>query len=506
MDFSKKLDFLMNITKSSNSALSLCTSLDASHISRLRRGERKLVREADYLRKMAAYFTRQCIEDYQKKALSEALGKPSDMLDDHEKTAEQIYHWLLDNDFHEKISIEGFLDNLSKIQIKASPNNQESIQPINIDLSDISLHYGDEGKKNAVIGFLSLVIESNKTDTLLLYSDEPMEWMTEDPLFLAKWAEMLKKVIAKGNKIRIIHTLNRNLDEMLEALTKWMPIYMTGAIEPYYYPKKRDGIFKRTLFIFPNTAALTSTSIDVMTDKAVNILLRDAKGIEALMAEFNAYCQLCKPLMRIFTLRDEEQYLNTLEEFEKEEANAIVVADYLSLATIPDSAVESMFVRMGSVRKNRFINYCRNRSMVFKSNLLHNHYYEVIHLPEIDEIKKGNVALGYTGIADFMDLFYTPIEFKAHLENMIQLLDTYDTYHLLLKERINHEGYALYVKEDLGAFVFKSSRSNLIFAINESNITAAFWDYLNSNLGKDKEKNKQKKETIKQLQAMINEL
>ena len=224
----------MNITRTSNSALSLHTSLDASHISRLRRGERKLPKKANYIKTMAAYFTRQCLEEYQKKALLEALGKSAAPLNDLDLTTDRIYHWLQDDAPEETMPGGDLPDNISKIHPENTPSNEDLVQSKKpgLNLPEVSLHDGDEGKRNAVAGFLSLVSESDKTGTLLLYSDESMEWLTEDPSFLAKWAEMLKQVIVKGNRIRIIHTLNRNLDELLEALGKWMPLYMTGAIEP----------------------------------------------------------------------------------------------------------------------------------------------------------------------------------------------------------------------------------------------------------------------------------
>ena len=508
VDFSEKLDFLMNITGTINSSLSHYTSLDASHISRLRRGERNMVREANYVRTMAIFFTRQCVEDYQKRALLDALDKPSDLLCDPEKTINYIYNWLLDDDSTNSTSIDGFLDSISKTQMTRPLSVEESLFPIDstLNLSDISLHYGNEGKKQAVISFLSIVVESNKLDTLLLYSDEIMDWLTEDLSFLSKWAEMLKKVIMRGNRIKIIHTLSRDLDEMLEALTKWMPIYLTGAIEPYYYPKKRDGIFKRTLFIFPNIVALTATSIDPMTQNAVNILVKDSNAVEALMIEFNAYFDLCKPLMRIFTLKDQEQYLSTLEEFEKEESTSIVEAYKLSLATIPASVAKSMIERTQSPRKNELMNYYINRNKTFKKNMENNRYYEIIHLPDIAEIKRGNVELLFTGIEDFEGLCYSSEEYKAHLESIIELLQIYENYNLIIKRGEDVEGYTLYVKEDLGAFVYKTSRPNLVFAITESNMTAAFWDYLNSKLGKESGSHRGKKEVIKKLQAIIDRL
>ncbi|MDR7871024.1 MAG: hypothetical protein RIN55_09210 [Tissierellaceae bacterium] len=58
MEFNEKLDFLMNITKTSNSSLAHYLSLDASYISRLRSGKRQLPSNTNYVDKMASYFAK----------------------------------------------------------------------------------------------------------------------------------------------------------------------------------------------------------------------------------------------------------------------------------------------------------------------------------------------------------------------------------------------------------------------------------------------------------------
>jgi hypothetical protein len=85
---------------------------------------------------------------------------------------------------------------------------------------------------------------------MFLYSDEDMGWLTETG-FRAKWMALLPQALRRGHRITIIHTVNRGFDEMLSAIEKWLPIYMTGAVEPYYCPRPRDGILLRTLFIAP---------------------------------------------------------------------------------------------------------------------------------------------------------------------------------------------------------------------------------------------------------------
>lgn len=469
----------MNVTKTTNSSLALYTSLDPSHISRLRRGERKVVKDADYVKKMAVFFNRQSIEEYQKKALQEVLPK-SAAQNDSENITEQIYRWLLDDDLKENSSINCFLEGLSKMQLKRTQYNKDPISLMDSGTIQqaISLYYGPEGKREAVLRFLSFATEAKRPDTLLLYSDEPMDWLTADQFFLAKWADLLSQVIMQGHRIKIIHTVSRNLDEMLEAMSKWMPLYMTGTIEPYYYPKKRDGIFKRTLFIAPKTVALTSSSLDIMTDKAVNFLIKDLKAVNALEAEFNSYLDLCKPLMHIFTDKDMQKYLSVLEQFEKGPADAIIKSPNLSLATMPTSVAKAMFERSKVSKKEELMEFVLQRKGAFEQSLLSNCVCEIIKFPTIKRIKEGQIEVGFSETQEFSGLFYSPEEYRLHLENIIQLLLKYDNYQVNIRKDIKDDGYRLYVKEDLGAIVVKTTNPQIAFAINESNMAAAFWDYL----------------------------
>ena len=52
MQFYEKLDFLMNITKTSNSALGQKVNLDASYVSRLRKGQRSALKDITCIKSM----------------------------------------------------------------------------------------------------------------------------------------------------------------------------------------------------------------------------------------------------------------------------------------------------------------------------------------------------------------------------------------------------------------------------------------------------------------------
>lgn len=505
MKFYEKLDFFMNITKTTNSSLSMQISLDASHVSRLRRGERQLVPGAEYINQMAVYFVSHCIDDYQKAALLDASRMPTMSFKDLDTTIEGVYKWLIADEKLESASVSSFLNGLNHSKNGATRMNLENSLPFEPleTKPHISLYYGTEGKREAVIRFLSIVLKKEKPGEILLYSDESMAWLTEDQSFQVIWMTLISRVIAQGNHIKIIHNVSRNLDEMLEALSKWIPLYMTGAIEPFYYPKKRDGIFKRTMFIASGKAALSANSFDAMSDKVTNILFQKEKAVESLVDEFNSYLSLCKPLMHIFTDDNRQEYLKMLEEFEREIENTVVKTEQLSLLTMPNHVVSSILNRTDMKNKKEWQDYFIGRKESFLEVIKTKSFNEIIKIDDIANIKEGLVKIGYTGIRELSEMAYTPLEYRDHLKNIIDLLNKYDNYNVVIDGCNKIDDRRFYVKENLGVIVEKTAEPHVVFVINEANMSAAFWDYVNRSF----EEYKQDKDiVIKQLENLVEEL
>lgn len=78
----------------------------------------------------------------------------------------------------------------------------------------------------------------DQPQTLLLFSDEKMNCLTDNPAYTARWAAALTEVLATGNRIRIVNAVTHNVDEMILGVAKWLPIYMTASIEPLYLLKR----------------------------------------------------------------------------------------------------------------------------------------------------------------------------------------------------------------------------------------------------------------------------
>ena len=290
---------------------------------------------------------------------------------------------------------------------------------------------------------------------------------------------------------------------MLEALSKWIPIYMTGAVEAFYYPKKRDGLFNKTMFIAPGKAAISANSFVTMSDNVTSILFQEKKPIESLLDEFNCYLSLCKPLMHIFTDNNRSAYVKMLDDFQKELEKTMIKTESLSLFTMPDHIVTSILERADIKNKDEIESCFTRRKKAFLASLENNEFNEIIKIDVLSNIKEDFIKIGYTSISELSEVKYMPLEYREHLKNIINLLETYENYNVVI-DRGNHlDDYRIYIKENIGVIVEKTTKPQMLFAISEGNISAAFWDYLDMIFDQYKE---DKSSVIKQLKDIVDKI
>jgi len=480
MKFAEKLDFLMSITKTTNSKLAHFLVLDTSYISRLRTGKRLMPKGDELIRRMAGYIAEHLTETSRTIVIDIMKTVPSDNF------ANTIATWLTQDDKQAGGKTSGqvgrFLDNLSGLTPKAQPGGGLPADLFSTTDEVVSAHYGVDGKRRAVVLFLSEVALRDKPQTLLLHSSEEMSWMVADPAFTQKWAALMFAVLSKGNRIKIIHAIDRGIDEMLDSIASWMPVYMTGLIEPYYYPKKRDNIFKQTMFIAPETSAVISNSVNDETENAANILFRDKSAVAAYVAEFNEYLSMCRPLLRIFTGRSIEAFLDTLNEFEKGEADTIEKTASLSSLTMP-KALLTKFLENAGDEAQKFIDIHTARASGFKKLLKTHRYTEIISLPDIKRLTGGEIKADMSVLMKGGINSYSPQDYIRHLQNIIALLKANANYHVHITDKPLDDRYIVYCREDAGTIVAKTSQPPIALASNESQLNAAFWDFLKHLIG-----------------------
>ncbi len=241
-----KLDFLMTLTGTRNNVLARALNFDSSHISRMRSCERGLPRHRSFIEPASEYFARNIRTPYQIRSAEETICPGKLWPEREQERAALIAAWLAEDGL-EPIADREMWKNGDDAAVKVKTGK--------------AFYFGNAGKREAVERFLETLQRSPMPVTMLLYSDENMEWMYEDIAFARRWFLLMAGLLKKGARIRIVHNLGRNLSEMLEALKKWMPLYMVGSIEPYFCTRTRDHVFCQTRFIAKDTAAVIASSV-----------------------------------------------------------------------------------------------------------------------------------------------------------------------------------------------------------------------------------------------------
>ena len=495
----EKLDLIMNITNTQNNLLGKALSFDASYVSRIRNGKRNIPNNMPFLHSAAEILNQRITKKQQISALEDIICRGNKWPEDKETACELLYQWLLQENGDEKSKVPEALAALSLTATPEFKATRESGKTEGESTQSTQYFFGNSGKRQAVLQFLSRLAASKEPHTLLLYSDEEFNWMYEDESFAPKWAMLMLEIAKNGGKIKIVHTISRSSGEMLTALQKWIPLYMSGTIESYYYPKLLDRVFRRSLFIAKGDSAITATSIEQNTASALNCLVYDKEAVKGLESEYYNFLSLCKPLMQMYNKSNCDTFWKFYDRFEKEEENFLTLQGFPSQFTMSADVISQISKRCNNhIFETRHKTSLENFTKVMEKGI---HYTEVVKLPDPKLVKAGAVPLPFSDLTFNDHLCYTAEEYVKHMESILFYLKKYENYHLLILKELPINS-AIYVKEYTGVIVANAAESSSLFTIAEPRMTAALWEYVEHLV----EHAKSKEKTIQKLEEYIEQI
>jgi len=507
MDFKDKLHLILTKLEINNNMLAEELSVDVSLVSRWRTGNRFPSERNNHLDLMSHYFYKKSLKDSQLNDLFEVLGQTlPNIKPDEKNTTELIKSWLLSSNVVDNTPL--IHDFINKIEFFSSSDSDtttlinESDESYKYSTSNV--YYGKQGKREAISRLLAEALLLEPT-TIYIFSDEGISWLTEDITFYFSWTKMLTKLLKKGHKIRIIHTVYKSLNEILNAIEKWLPLYLSGNLEPYYYPKIQDGLFRHSMFIIGDKLALSSTSLTDKIDSSLNYYHTNKENITNLTESFNSLLEMCLPLMSIYTDKNRQGYLDTVQDFYKVCNDTYVYTPTISTVTIPYDLMGEIYENAGC-SKEEAIEYQKTRVKNFKECLKTTKYSEVIPLPVIKNIAAGNVHVELTHYFPNGPYAYTKDQYRTHLLNVIKWLEEYENYHVILLDDTLFTDIRIMVKKDYGSIISKISPRPVAFKFLNKGLSDAIFEYLLYNVKEANQKSYDKNIVITKLKEILSHL
>ena len=371
--------------------------------------------------------------------------------------------------------------------------------------TNIGIFYEMKGKQEAIIKFLEIVLKSKKTYELLLISEENMDWLINDISYLQKWADLLKQVVSKGNTIKIIHTIQRNNNDLVKIVDKWMPLHLCKMVVSYYYPKYKEISSPKTMFIAPDLAAVTSLSLNNKNLNSTTYLIFNKQAIDSYVRNFNLYLCECEPLMNVVESNSYDKYKNNLNPFSSL-GNVIIYRSFLPMFTIPPAIFDKLLTKTrlddDSIEKIKSL-YVESTND-FKKIINFSKVTLLIEENMLNNIQKGESIASIDDYHSNTQIAYTKDEITLHIRHLIKMLTKYDNINVyILNTFLNKMSMSVVAKENEYIFATNISNPQQHFSViyKEKNITDAIYDYFSSTPDTITKKQRQKEYTIKKLRG-----
>ena len=467
--FAERLNSSMLLADLSNVRLSKLIHADASLISRYRSGVRTPVADSELSMQISSVLFDRIIKSGNEAELCDLLGIPIPDLEE-----ELFTGWLYGKDEQEDNvqaaeNILGIFDSMPSSKSLKLPDVKDVL--VNGDFSD-TFYYGAEGLRNAVLRFLSTAIKKN-VPIMYLYSDMDQSWMTQDYEFLLKWAALMFANVKNKTHIRIIHNLDRSLDEMSDAIRSWLPLYMSGMIESYYCRKQRNPRFTHTMFLIPGVACIRSFQVSPVDTDAIYNYYTDEQSLSIFEEEYEALLKNSSPLIHPLPMTS----LPT--------ASDIIIKNVLSLATMPEALVKSLNDKV------LYENW-KNNNMLLLKKLESGTLYECIPLADDEALSGGTVPISpfFSGT----EHFYTPQQYSKHIKNIIALSEKYENYRFYPIPETPFSNIDLLISDN-STKITPASQQGLSFELNHPSMCNAFRDYARTLM----EQNKTDRNTLRKM-------
>lgn len=318
-DFIANFNLLQSSLNMSNISMGRALGYDASYISRIKKAERKPLDIDDFIERISDYVVTNYGSVEKKRQIAGIFECDPGIFSPEERYKSEIKNWLLERHTDYNKIIKDFLGKLDDFSLEDYINTD--INRIKVFTSPIIFrnsknYYGVEGRKASEKDFIKLTLLSKSKEPIFFYNDLPMNKAAEDEDFKNGYIVAMSMLLKKGLHLNMVHNIDRPMEEMILGMEGWFPMYMSGAISPYYFPKKPSDMFC-TSHITSGSVALSGECISSNQERGKFYLTTKKEELPYYKAKSKYMLKKAKPLMVIYTAEKEEEFQEFLRKEDK---------------------------------------------------------------------------------------------------------------------------------------------------------------------------------------------
>ncbi len=452
---------------------------DASYLSRITSGQRHPAHPEQFIKNSAEFISKYYSNPSAKQFFADAMEIDVNSITEESEYESLIIQYLMTAQTEAPGGpVEDFLSILNSFDINEyirclkneSPDLLEQYNPA----SPVNKYYDASEKLDAQRALLARLIKNSTGGALYMYDDMPPIKQVYDMESINTWSEALTILLSRGMHVYSIHYVDRPVNEILRWLIMWIPLYMTGQVHPYYYPKQVNTFFMHSLTV-SDQICLFGERVPSHNRKTTYFLTDDPQGIDYFMEQVQFLLSKAKPLIEFYDLTRKEEYIRFIRREMEAPGSCHRVLDGLPFNTLSESLLRKLldynFVK--GEEREKIIEYAHERTKRMEGILSHDKVIDEITVLSKAEFDKNPQILSIPAVFLNRDVNYSYDMYVEHLEATRKFAEENPNYILKEQRKFPYRNLQLVFKENGWVIISKNNAPAIHILIRHERVCKA---------------------------------
>ena len=454
-------------------------SYDTSSVFRIRNGQRQPSDPDGFALKIAGFVSSEYDKESDFAILSSLMNCSPDSLKTEQNRRQKVKEWLLSGKAKKSDDISDFLTKLNDFDlnkyIKAIKFDELKVPVLPFQLQTTKTYFGIKNMMTSELDFLKATVMSKSLDTVIMYSDMPMEEMSKDPEFPKKWMFGMALMLKKGLHLNMIHNIDRPFNEMMLGLESYIPMYMTGQITPYYLKTVQNDVFMHFLK-GSGACALTGEAINGYHGEGKYYLTKNREEVAYYRKRAERLLSKSLPLMKIYRKEKQKSYEDFMSADALTQGNRRMILSGLPIFTLTNELLSKILEKNNISEENQkeilaYFETYKNRieSIVQNGNL-------TVEIPVLSraEFEKYPTVLPLSDIFLEDDIVCSFDDYQKHLELTEEYEKSHQNFSIKKNDASPFRNIQIKIHEGKWVVVSKNKTPSIHFLIRHPKMQAAF--------------------------------
>ena len=417
--FRNNFNLLVTTLKINVSDLAKYIGFDSSFISKIKSGIRKPSNLADFSDSVCKFIINSHFND---EIIRELIKCDYKDFNNYELLHTKLYTWLT-NDNHipqEEYNIDNFVKKLDDFDlnnyIKAIKFDKLFVPTLPKLMTKSQYYYGVDGYKEAQLDVLKQAALFKSKEEIFWYNNMPMIEASKDLKFTKRYMMYLAFILKKGIKLNIVHDLDRPFKELMLGLEGWIPLYMTGKINPYYF-KNNSNFLYSVIECVSGNAILHGECVTGNIEKCKLFISSKKEDIDYYRENAKLLLKKANPLMNIYTKDKCEEFKKIVDSNLALNKNKRNILLNLPCYTISDELLDKILNHnnIPTSEKEIIHKWIKEEKKQVKTILEKSEIIDEIIILSKEEFENNKHILDLSKFFYDKRIIYTYEEYKEHL-------------------------------------------------------------------------------------------